>query len=92
VTFFRTWWPADRSSPQLVPQFESPGAPQNNSCWKGSSSVAGLFMKVTLGRQYARRIGNTSSVPTARASLMLDGHLAFAGQIFLDFAGYSTAQ
>lgn len=79
--------------PQLVPQFETPKAATRAQFIEGLFLLSlGLFMKVVLA--------DTFLAPTANAVFdskdplqVLDswfGVLAFSGQIFFDFAGYST--
>jgi alginate O-acetyltransferase complex protein AlgI len=79
---------------QLVPQFATPRqATRDQLLWGLNLIVLGLFMKVVLAdaglANVADRVfGATSAVGFADAWL---GTLAFSGQIFCDFAGYSTA-
>ena len=79
--------------PQLVPQFESPRRATKQQLLEGLFLLSlGLFMKVTLADSMLA--GSANTVFGARGPMpALDawmGTLAFAGQIFLDFAGYST--
>jgi alginate O-acetyltransferase complex protein AlgI len=79
--------------PQLVPQFESPRTANKKQLMQGLLLVTlGLFMKVVLADSMLAEPANT--VFNAREVLNgLDawmGVLAFSGQIFFDFAGYST--
>ena len=79
--------------PQLVPQFLTPRRADKRQMMEGLFLLSlGLFMKVTLADSMLASTAN--SVFGARGPLpALDawmGTLAFAGQIFLDFAGYST--
>ena len=79
--------------PQLVPQFESPRSATMKQMTEGLLLLTlGLFMKVVLADgQLAPTandiFGNTGSYPALDAWM---GVLAFSGQIFFDFAGYST--
>jgi alginate O-acetyltransferase complex protein AlgI len=78
---------------QLVPQFESPRqATRDQFLWGLGLMIHGLFMKVVIAdsglAQSADLVfGSGSAVGFADAWL---GTLAFSGQIFCDFAGYST--
>ncbi len=78
---------------QLVPQFESPRqATRDQMLWGFGLMILGLFLKVVLAdsglAESADRVfGATDPVGFADAWL---GTLAFSGQIFCDFAGYST--
>lgn len=79
--------------PQLVPQFETPRNATQKQLMQGLLLLTlGLFMKVVLADSMLAEPANT--VFGSAASLhMLDawmGVLAFSGQIFFDFAGYST--
>ena len=79
--------------PQLVPQFESPRTANKKQLMQGLLLVTlGLFMKVVLADSMLSEPANT--VFNAKDALNgLDawmGVLAFSGQIFFDFAGYST--
>jgi alginate O-acetyltransferase complex protein AlgI len=79
--------------PQLVPQFESPRTASRKQMMDGLLLLTlGLFMKVVLAD--GMLAGTADNVFDSRDMLpMLDawiGVLAFSGQIFLDFAGYST--
>ncbi|MEO7174081.1 MBOAT family O-acyltransferase [Flavobacterium sp.] len=79
--------------PQLVPQFESPRVASRKQMMDGLLLLTlGLFMKVVLAD--GMLAGTADSVFDSHDMLpMLDawiGVLAFSGQIFLDFAGYST--
>ena len=79
--------------PQLVPQFETPRTASQKQLMQGLLLVSlGLFMKVVLADSMLAQSAN--DVFNARAVLQtLDawtGVLAFSGQIFCDFAGYST--
>lgn len=78
---------------QLVPQFESPRAATREKFIKGLFFVSlGLFMKVVMADTMLA--GASDMVFNAgRPLLALDawtGVLAFSGQIFFDFAGYSV--
>lgn len=79
--------------PQLVPQFESPRVASRKQIMDGLLLLTlGLFMKVVLAD--GMLAGTADNVFDSHDILpMLDawiGVLAFSGQIFLDFAGYST--
>ena len=79
--------------PQLVPQFESPRKANQQQLMQGLFLVSlGLFMKVVLADTLLA--SSSDSVFNFPAPLLaLDawmGVLAFSGQIFFDFAGYST--
>src|SRR5205085_1203640 len=79
--------------PQLVPQFETPRKANQQQLFQGLLLLSlGLFMKVVLADSMLSASANT--VFHARGPLnTLDawmGVLAFSGQIFFDFAGYST--
>ncbi|MBL0012187.1 MAG: MBOAT family protein [Flavobacterium sp.] len=79
--------------PQLVPQFETERSATKKQFYDGLLLLSlGLFMKVVLADAMlsgtADTIFNSKEVlPTLDAWI---GVLAFSGQIFLDFAGYST--
>jgi alginate O-acetyltransferase complex protein AlgI len=78
---------------QLVPQFATPRqATRDQMLWGFGLMILGLFLKVVLAdsglAESADRVfGATDPVGFADAWL---GTLAFSGQIFCDFAGYST--
>lgn len=79
--------------PQLVPQFETPRSANKIQMTDGLLLVSiGLFMKVVLADSMLA--GSADAVFAAKGALSaLDawmGVLAFSGQIFFDFAGYST--
>jgi alginate O-acetyltransferase complex protein AlgI len=79
--------------PQLVPQFESPRVASRKQMFDGLLLLTlGLFMKVVLADSMLS--SSADSVFDSRDVLpALDawiGVFAFSGQIFLDFAGYST--
>lgn len=79
--------------PQLVPQFESPRVASRKQMMDGLLLLTlGLFMKVVLAD--GMLASTADSVFDSHDKLpILDawiGVLAFSGQIFLDFAGYST--
>ena len=79
--------------PQLVPQFETPRTATRKQMFDGLLLLTlGLFMKVVLADSLLS--STADNVFDARDILpALDswiGVLAFSGQIFLDFAGYST--
>ena len=79
--------------PQLVPQFQSPRRATKQQLLEGLFLLSlGLFMKVTLADSMLAASANmvfgaSGPLPSLDAWM---GTLAFAGQIFLDFAGYST--
>lgn len=78
---------------QLLPQFKVPHQANRKQFLNGLMLLSlGLFMKVVLADTFLAAPADT--VYNAKQSLlMLDawlGTLAFAGQIFFDFAGYST--
>lgn len=79
--------------PQLVPQFESPRKATQKQLFDGLLLVSlGLFMKVVLAD--GMLAASADAVFNSQVALKtLDawmGVLAFSGQIFFDFAGYST--
>lgn len=79
--------------PQLVPQFESPKKATKEQLYQGLFLLSlGLFMKVVLADTMLS--GPADTVFGASAALHTadawSGVLAFSGQIFFDFAGYST--
>src|SRR6185503_10116377 len=79
--------------PQLVPQFQSPRKATSQQMMQGLLLLSiGLFMKVVLADSMLS--APSDSVFSFQAPLKtLDawtGVLAFSGQIFFDFAGYST--
>ena len=79
--------------PQLVPQFESPRRATQQQLLQGLLLVSlGLFMKVVLADSMLSASANTvfnSHAPVSTLDAWM-GVLAFSGQIFFDFAGYST--
>ena len=79
--------------PQLVPQFETPRKATQKQLTQGLLLLSlGLFMKVVLADSMLSRSAETVFSAT-NALHPLDawmGVLAFSGQIFFDFAGYST--
>jgi alginate O-acetyltransferase complex protein AlgI len=79
--------------PQLVPQFESPRSATQKQMMQGLLLLSlGLFMKVVLADSILASPAN-DVFNSAAALSTLDawtGVLAFSGQIFFDFAGYST--
>jgi alginate O-acetyltransferase complex protein AlgI len=78
--------------PQLVPQFESPRTADTQQLFQGLFLLTlGLFMKVFLADGMLSGPANTvfgSSDPLRSLDAWM-GVLAFSGQIFFDFAGYS---
>ncbi len=79
--------------PQLVPQFETPHKATQQQMMQGLFLLSlGLFMKVVLADTLMASPADTV-FDFSRPLLALDawmGVLAFSGQIFFDFAGYST--
>jgi D-alanyl-lipoteichoic acid acyltransferase DltB (MBOAT superfamily) len=79
--------------PQLVPQFEIPRTATQRQLMQGLLLVSlGLFMKVVLADSMLSASANQvfgSSLPLSTLDAWM-GVLAFSGQIFFDFAGYST--
>ena len=78
--------------PQLVPQFETPRTANRLQLTQGLMLVCmGLFMKVVLADSMLSATADQVFAAT-RSLNTLDawiGVLAFSGQIFFDFAGYS---
>ena len=78
---------------QLVPQFESPRqATRDQFLWGLGLMILGLFMKVVIadsGLAQSADLVFGADKPVGFADAWL-GTLAFSGQIFCDFAGYST--
>lgn len=79
--------------PQLVPQFETPRSASRKQMIDGLMLLTlGLFMKVVLAdgmlASTADNVFNSHDLLPALDAWI--GVLAFSGQIFLDFAGYST--
>lgn len=79
--------------PQLVPQFETPHKATQKQLLQGLFLLSlGLFMKVVLADSMLSVVAN-DVFNSKQALNTLDawmGVLAFSGQIFFDFAGYST--
>lgn len=79
--------------PQLVPQFETPHSATQKQIMQGLLLLSlGLFMKIVLADGMLAEPANTifnSNAPLATLDAWM-GVLAFSGQIFFDFAGYST--
>lgn len=79
--------------PQLVPQFENPKAATRSQFIDGLFLLSlGLFMKVVLADSFLAPTAN-DVFDSKESLLFLDawmGVFAFSGQIFFDFAGYST--
>jgi len=78
---------------ELVPQFEQPRRASAQQLRFGLVLITiGLFNKVVLAdgflAQVAEKVYDTDKIPGALDAWM--GTLAFSGQIFCDFAGYST--
>ncbi|MEO6253363.1 MAG: MBOAT family O-acyltransferase [Ferruginibacter sp.] len=80
--------------PQLVPQFETPRKATQHQLMQGLLLISlGLFMKVVLADSMLAPTANDIFWPGGAPLKTLDawmGVLAFSGQIFCDFAGYST--
>src|SRR5215207_2400586 len=79
--------------PQLVPQFETPHSATQKQLTQGLLLLSlGLFMKVVLADSMLSKSADmVFSAPNALHTLdAWMGVLAFSGQIFFDFAGYST--
>lgn len=79
--------------PQLVPQFETPRSASQKQFLDGLLLLSlGLFMKVVLAdgmlSATADAVFGTPDILSPLDAWI--GVLAFSGQIFLDFAGYST--
>ena len=79
--------------PQLVPQFATPRQANHTQLMQGFFLISmGLFMKVVLAdgmlAASADSVFNHATVVSKLDAWM--GVLAFSGQIFFDFAGYST--
>lgn len=78
---------------QLVPQFETPHKANQTQLLQGLFLLSlGLFMKVVLADGMLAAPADTvfgSPAPLATLDAWM-GVLAFSGQIFFDFAGYST--
>jgi alginate O-acetyltransferase complex protein AlgI len=79
--------------PQLVPQFETPRKANQQQMMQGLMLITlGLFMKVVLADSMLSAPATTifhSTQPLNTLDAWM-GVLAFSGQIFFDFAGYST--
>jgi len=79
--------------PQLVPQFETPRKATRQQLLEGLMLLSlGLFMKVVLADSMLSAsadavFGSSGNLPALDAWM---GVLAFSGQIFFDFAGYSV--
>ncbi len=79
--------------PQLVPQFETPRKATQKQLLEGLMLLSlGLFMKVVLADSMLSTsadavFSSTGNLPALDAWM---GVLAFSGQIFFDFAGYSV--
>jgi len=79
--------------PQLVPQFETPRKASGQQLMQGLLLLSlGLFMKVVLADSMLSPAANTVFGVTGALNPLdaWTGVLAFSGQIFFDFAGYST--
>ena len=79
--------------PQLVPQFETPRKANKQQLLQGLFLLTlGLFMKVFLADGMLSGAANTvfNSPDVLKTVDAWMGVLAFSGQIFFDFAGYSS--
>lgn len=79
--------------PQLVPQFQSPRKATSQQMMQGLLLLSlGLFMKVVLAdSMLSASADSVFGFPAPLKTLdAWTGVLAFSGQIFFDFAGYST--
>ena len=79
--------------PQLVPQFETARRANQQQMMQGLLLVTlGLFMKVVLADSMLSASANTVFNSHGAVSTLdaWSGVMAFSGQIFFDFAGYST--
>jgi alginate O-acetyltransferase complex protein AlgI len=79
--------------PQLVPQFESPRRANQQQLLQGLFLLSlGLFMKVFLADELLSSPANAvfGEQGVLRSLDAWMGVLAFSGQIFFDFAGYSS--
>jgi alginate O-acetyltransferase complex protein AlgI len=79
--------------PQLVPQFETPRKASSQQLIQGLFLLSlGLFMKVFLADGMLSGAANTvfNSQDVLKTLDAWMGVLAFSGQIFFDFAGYSS--
>lgn len=79
---------------ELIPQFETPKQANKEKLFQGLFLLTlGLFMKVVLADSMLAQSANDVFSSLDKAVNSLDawaGVLAFAGQIFFDFGGYST--
>ena len=78
---------------ELVPQFEQPRRANRQQLFFGLALMTiGMFNKVVLAdgflAEVAEKVYDSDKLPGALDAWM--GTLAFSGQIFCDFAGYST--
>ena len=95
---FVTFFPHLEAGPimrptELVPQFETPRrATMQQLCFGLGLMTLGLFNKVVIADTFlsnaAERVFDNSGAPGFLDAWL--GTLAFSGQIFCDFAGYST--
>jgi len=79
--------------PQLVPQFEHPKLATRKQFFDGLLLLSlGLFMKIVVADSLLADTANlVFNAPMPLAALdSWTGVMAFSGQIFMDFAGYST--
>jgi alginate O-acetyltransferase complex protein AlgI len=79
---------------ELIPQFESPKQASSEQFFKGCFLlIMGLFMKVVLADSLLAQSANDVFNASDKLIHPMDawaGVLAFSGQIFFDFGGYST--
>jgi len=78
---------------RLIPQFETPRrASRDQLIWGLALMTLGLFEKVVLADGFLAPVADAvHTVPLNLAALdAWTGALAFSGQIFFDFSGYST--
>ena len=81
-------------APQLVPQFETPRNASSQQIIQGLLLLTlGIFMKVVLADTLLSSTSDTIFGASNRLGVLdaWAGVFAFSGQIFFDFAGYSTA-
>lgn len=79
---------------ELIPQFETPKQANREQLFQGLFLLTlGLFMKVVLADSMLAQSANDVFAASDKLINPIDawaGVLAFAGQIFFDFGGYST--
>jgi alginate O-acetyltransferase complex protein AlgI len=79
--------------PQMRPQIESPRRTTSNGLGLGCSLlILGLFEKNVLADSIFAPVADSffNAIATSGSATAWSGVLAFSGQIFCDFAGYST--